>query len=124
MPVVGDEIGVVFVIGVLLPIPIVLPEVRNFILVRVPIGVIHAIILRLIHHPALKTPGSAGILPAFAPLPHTVRAGCPRSQAFHAGWRRPPPFEVCDVPKGHAAAGSSIQPIHAANGCVVPQLMP
>jgi hypothetical protein len=49
IPVGGDEIGVMFVIGVLLPMLIALPEVRNFILVSLPIGVIIAIILRLIH---------------------------------------------------------------------------
>ena len=49
IPVGGDEIGVMFVIGVLLPILIALPEARNFILVSLPIGIIIAIILRLIH---------------------------------------------------------------------------
>ena len=49
IPVGGDGIGVMFVIGVLLPMLIALPEVRNFILVSLPIGVTIAIILRLIH---------------------------------------------------------------------------
>jgi hypothetical protein len=49
IPVGGDEIGVMFVIGVLVPILIALPEARNFILVSLPIGIIIAIILRLIH---------------------------------------------------------------------------
>jgi hypothetical protein len=49
IPVGGDEIGVMFVIGVLVPMLIALPEVRNFILLSLPIGVIIAIILRLIH---------------------------------------------------------------------------
>ena len=49
IPVGADEIGVMFVIGVLVPILIALPEARNFILVSLPIGVIVAIILRLIH---------------------------------------------------------------------------
>jgi len=46
---VGEGMGVVFVIGVLVPILIALPEARNFILLSLPIGVIIAIILRLIH---------------------------------------------------------------------------
>ena len=49
IPVGADEVGVMFVIGVLLPMLIALPEVRNFILVSLPIGIFIAIILRLIH---------------------------------------------------------------------------
>jgi len=38
---------------------------------------------------ALKTSGSAGILPAFrAAIAHTLRAGCPRSRVLH-GSRAP-----------------------------------
>ena len=49
IPVGGDEIGVMFVVGVLVPFLIALPEARNFILVSLPIGVIIAVILCLIH---------------------------------------------------------------------------
>ena len=49
IPVGGDEIGLMFVIGVITPILIALPEARCFIAVSLPIGVIIAIILRLIH---------------------------------------------------------------------------
>ena len=49
IPVGGDEIGLMFVIGVLLPMLIALPEVRNFILLSLPIGGGVAIVLRLIH---------------------------------------------------------------------------
>ena len=45
----GEGMGVLFVIGVLVPILIALPEARNFILASLPIGIIIAIILRLIH---------------------------------------------------------------------------
>ena len=37
------------VIGVLVPMLIALPEIRNFILVSLPVGVTIAAILRLIH---------------------------------------------------------------------------
>ena len=50
IPVGADEAGAMFVIGVLLPMLIALPEIRNFILVTLPIGVMVGIILRLIHH--------------------------------------------------------------------------
>jgi len=46
---VGEGMGIVFVIGVIVPILIALPEARNFILVSLPIGVLVAIALRLIH---------------------------------------------------------------------------
>ena len=49
LPVGGDEIGFMFVVGVLVPILIALPEARNFILLSLPVGVIIAIILRIIH---------------------------------------------------------------------------
>ena len=49
IPVAANEAGVMFVIGVLVPMLIALPEIRNFILVSLPIGVIVAITLRLIH---------------------------------------------------------------------------
>ena len=45
----GEGMGIVFGIGVLVPILMALPEARNFILLSLPIGVIIAIILRLIH---------------------------------------------------------------------------
>jgi hypothetical protein len=41
-----------------------------------------------------------------------------------AGWRRPPRFEVCDVPKGHDAQASSIQSVHAQDGFVVRKVKP
>jgi hypothetical protein len=45
----GEGMGLLFVIAVITPILIALPEARNFIAVSLPIGVIIAIILRLIH---------------------------------------------------------------------------
>jgi hypothetical protein len=45
----GEGMGLIFVIGIILPIFIALPEARNFIALSLPIGIIIAIILRLIH---------------------------------------------------------------------------
>jgi len=45
----GEGIGVVFVIGVITPILIALAEARNFIALSLTIGIIIAIILRLLH---------------------------------------------------------------------------
>jgi len=45
----GEGMGILFVIGVITPILIALPEARNFILVSLPIGAAVAVILRLIH---------------------------------------------------------------------------
>ena len=45
----GEGMGLLFVIAVITPILIALPEARNFILVSLPIGGIIAIILRVIH---------------------------------------------------------------------------
>jgi hypothetical protein len=44
----GEGMGLLFVIAVITPILITLPEARNFIAVSLPIGVTIAIILRLI----------------------------------------------------------------------------
>ncbi len=49
IPVGGDEMGVIFVIGVLVPMLIALPEIRNFVFSTLPIGIIIAVVLRLIH---------------------------------------------------------------------------
>jgi hypothetical protein len=46
---VGEGMGLIFVIGVITPILIALPEARNFIALSLPIGIVVAIILRLIH---------------------------------------------------------------------------
>jgi hypothetical protein len=45
----GEGMGIVFVIGIITPILIALPEARWFIALSLPIGVVIAIILRLIH---------------------------------------------------------------------------
>jgi hypothetical protein len=45
----GEGMGLLFVVAVITPILIALTEPRNFIAVSLPIGVIVAIILRLIH---------------------------------------------------------------------------
>ena len=47
IPVGGDEMGLVFTIGVIAMILLALPEVRTFLVLSLPIGVVIAIILRL-----------------------------------------------------------------------------
>jgi hypothetical protein len=47
IPVGGDEMGLVFTIGVIAMILIALPEARSFLALSLPIGVVIAIILRL-----------------------------------------------------------------------------
>ncbi len=45
----GEGMGIVFVIGIITPILIALPEARWFLALSLPIGVVNAIILHLIH---------------------------------------------------------------------------
>ena len=47
-----------------------------------------------------------------SPSPRTGNSVWARCGHDVAGWRRPLPYGVCDVPKGHARVGSSIQPVH------------
>jgi hypothetical protein len=49
IPVGGDEMGLVFTVGVIFMILLALPEIRLFLALSLPIGVVIAIILRLIH---------------------------------------------------------------------------
>jgi hypothetical protein len=47
IPVGGDEMGLVFAIGVVAMILIALPEARSFFALSLPIGVVIGVILRL-----------------------------------------------------------------------------
>jgi hypothetical protein len=45
----GEGMGLLFVIGIITPILIALPEARNLIALSLPVGIIIAMILRFIH---------------------------------------------------------------------------
>ena len=49
LPIAGDQMGLVFVVGVLAMILVALPEARWFVALSVPTGLAIGIILRLIH---------------------------------------------------------------------------